>query len=826
MYICSKKKLCFISVIVSFIIISIIYMINNIIPFGNNTLLFNDFKNQYLPMLLNIINNIRSNKSLIYTFNSGLGFPLYRDFINYLTSPFNIIFLFANKNNIYLFVSILIGLKPILSSLTMCYYLSTKFKNNNILYVCLSILYAFSGYYCNYYFNIMWTDGMIFLPLIILGIEHIINNNKWKLYTISLSCMIFSNYYIAYMICLFTIVYFIFYSIYKNKIHKKSIKYDINNISKKFIIYLCSSLFSILICSFTLNILLNIGDTLSSLSSRYLFLTLQYPITIKSFLIHHLTGSIETRLFSEPLLSPAITCGILSVILLIIYMFNSKISLRNKICYLGLLLLFIIIFFTGPIDSILNLFHFPNEFPFRYSFIYIFILIAIASYSFNNIYKINIKLVFSLCIFLISLIITIINKNIFSISNTNIIINIILIICYFILIYYMKNYKYISLIFIILASLECIISFNSNILLYYNTSNTYDNNYQDKINYINSYDNSFYRVVNTNYDIYTGLEYNYKDVGFYTSMVYSNLGKFMSKFGYAALNNYSLGNYVTPVNDLLFDVKYVVGDISSNYYTEISDNIYKNNYDSSLMFGINKQNSNITYDDNNLFNNLNNLVNNISGIDNIFDPVKPDSIDINNNIVTYKFNNIDNLFIYINSDNINYFIVNNNLYYYNNSYKKDNIDSNIVLNKYYAFKIMSLSSDSLIISYKNYNNDSLCLYKINDDKYKLFVNYINNNKFNMTVFNEDYIEGNINLDRDSQVYTSIPYDKNIEVYVDDKKINTYMFDNVLLTFDIDRGYHNIKIKYNILFMIPGIIMSLVSIFIFVLICIYDKKKKC
>ena len=39
----------------------------------------------------------------------------------------------------------------------------------------------------------------------------------------------------------------------------------------------------------------------------------------------------------------------------------------------------------------------------------IFILIVISSYSVNNIYKINIKLIFSLCIFLISLIITILN---------------------------------------------------------------------------------------------------------------------------------------------------------------------------------------------------------------------------------------------------------------------------------------------------------------------------------------------------------------------------------------------------------------------------------
>ncbi len=390
----------------------------------------------------------------------------------------------------------------------------------------------------------------------------------------------------------------------------------------------------------------------------------------------------------------------------------------------------------------------------------------------------------------------------------------------------MKDYKYISLIFIILVSLECIITFNSNILLYYKTDNIYDNSYQDSINYISNNDNNFYRIDNTYNDTNMGYKYDYYDVGYYTSMTYLNMGDFMSRIGYNACKLSSLGNYVTPVNGLLFDVKYVVGNINSNYYNKISDNIYKSNYESSLMFGINKQDNNIKYDNNNPFINLNNLVNNISNIDNIFTEIKPDNININNNIVTYKFNNTDNIFIYVNIDNINYFIVNNNLYYTNYSYKKDNIDSNIKKQEYKYMHIIPLNSDTLTISYTNYDKDLFYVYKLDDNKYKLFADYINTNKFNMNVFNEDYIDGNINLDKDRQMYVSIPYDKNIDVYVDDKKVNTYKFADVLLSFDIDKGYHNIKIKYNMSFMIPGIVLSLVSILVFILICIYDKKKKC
>ena len=57
----------------------------------------------------------------------------------------------------------------------MFYYLKKKFNNtNNIYNIGLSLLYAYSGYFTAYYWNIMWLDGMLFLPLIVLGIENIV----------------------------------------------------------------------------------------------------------------------------------------------------------------------------------------------------------------------------------------------------------------------------------------------------------------------------------------------------------------------------------------------------------------------------------------------------------------------------------------------------------------------------------------------------------------------------------------------------------------------------------------------------------------------------
>ena len=76
-----------------------------------------------------------------------------------------------------------------------------------------SLCYAFMAYNINFQINIMWIDGIILLPLVMLGIDKLINENKYKLYIITLFITIFSNYYIGYMICIFSVLYFI-YKIY------------------------------------------------------------------------------------------------------------------------------------------------------------------------------------------------------------------------------------------------------------------------------------------------------------------------------------------------------------------------------------------------------------------------------------------------------------------------------------------------------------------------------------------------------------------------------------------------------------------------------------
>ena len=219
----TMKKLCLVTFIFSSIIISIIYVLNKVSPFGDKSLLQVDFFHQYGPMLGELYDRIHNFSSIIYSFNMGLGLPIFRNFLNYMSSPFNIIMLFFKRCDIVTSYSVIIGLKAVVSSVTMVYYLGKKYKTTELYLIPFGLIYAFSAYFSAYYWNLMWLDGMVFLPLITLGIENIINDGKWKFYSIWLTVMLLANYYVGYMICIFACLYFFVYSFNKFVFEKEKI---------------------------------------------------------------------------------------------------------------------------------------------------------------------------------------------------------------------------------------------------------------------------------------------------------------------------------------------------------------------------------------------------------------------------------------------------------------------------------------------------------------------------------------------------------------------------------------------------------------------------
>lgn len=812
------------TLLLSLLIILVFFYINNITPFGSKDFTVIDFYHQYFPMTSELINRILNSKTLLFSFNGSL--PFIRNLYNYLSSPFNILLL-PFKDNLSTGFSLLIAIKAILASTTICYYLTKNIKNS-ILSIPISISYGFSSYYIAYHWNIMWLDGMIFLPLIILGLEKIIKENKSLLYIITLSISIFSNYYIGYMICIFTFIYFQFY-------YLLNYKFNIKDFLIKFKNYILYSIISIGIISI---VVIPIYFSLSSISAtKDTFPSIfETEFNIINFILNNFSLSKPTALISENIPLPNTSSSLLIFILIPLFFINKNINKKEKILYALLLLTLFLCMHNTFINFIWHGFHFPNDLPYRQSFIYIFITIIIAYKSLINIKYINTKkLLITLTVFILLIILSKIIK-FDNLQNKVLIINTILLIIYFtILIINIKNKKYTQFALITIVAIETCISCVYNIKPDLNGKDL-DNsikNYQ-YIKNILPQENEFYRIEKIKHDTYNDPALNnYYGISVFSSMTYEDISKIQRKLGNGSNNiNSYYYNLQTPIYNSMFNIKYIVGKFNYNksfYKENKNEGIKEYKYPLSIAYKVNNNIKNWDTSSNNPFTVQESFIKESTGFDNMFNKLNINFKDIvpeitnngyfiNSRICSINLENDRNgdVYLYIDSNNLSsilvngesYFIATNEPYIINLGYFSKYDDINVTM--YFSYGDTS------------YNEFNIYAYSFNENNFKKAYNSLNDEILNISSFKENHIKGYINLKESGVIFTSIPYDNSWKIKVDNKYIDFYKIGESYIGFNLNEGYHNIEFIYKTKGLKTGAIISTISLIS--TIYLYIKKK--
>lgn len=187
------------------------YAISGFWPFGDKMVYTWDLQAQYSSFMILMHNLLTGKEHIGYSLTGGLGGNLYGLVAYYLGSPFNIITIFFDEKTMPAGIMLLILLKTAGMVLFMFLYLYQK-KRSPVA-ILFSTAYALSSYAIVYQSNIMWLDALVFLPMVILGLEKLMKEGNCLLYMISLGLTIISNYFTAYMVCLFVVFYFIGYMI-------------------------------------------------------------------------------------------------------------------------------------------------------------------------------------------------------------------------------------------------------------------------------------------------------------------------------------------------------------------------------------------------------------------------------------------------------------------------------------------------------------------------------------------------------------------------------------------------------------------------------------
>jgi uncharacterized membrane protein YfhO len=95
---------------------------------------------------------------------------------------------------------------------------------------------------------------------------------------------------------------------------------------------------------------------------------------------------------------------------------------------------------------------------------------------------------------------------------------------------------------------------------------------------------------------------------------------------------------------------------------------------------------------------------------------------------------------------------------------------------------------------------------------------------NITSYTDNSITGTLMSNGDHLVFTTIPYDKGWNIYVDGKLVETESINEAFLTFHVPDGEHDIYMEYHVRGLVPGVILSIVFAAIGIFMIIRDKKK--
>ncbi|MDR0964236.1 MAG: YfhO family protein [Clostridium sp.] len=370
----------FFAFLIPTLIMMCLFIINRIYPFGDRSFLFSDMYHQYMPFFSEFMDKIRAGEGMDYSFNVGIGSNFLALYVYYLASPLHWLAFLFPKAYLMEFMSYLVILKIGLCGLTCCIYLRRRFATKEMPVLFFSTFYALSGFMAAYNWNIMWLDCVILLPLVVLGLERLVKERKFGLYTAMLALSIFTNYYISIMLCLFLALYFIVLLCSEHFVSGKDRLYAIWQFG----------LYSILAAGIA-GVLL-IPEVCAILETD--FGNADFPNKLESYFSaldvlarHCLCISTERALEHWT----NIYCGVGVFLLLPLYFCNSKIPIRRRFCFSILCGIFIFSFSTNMANFIWHGFNYPDSLPARQSFIYIFLILVMCYEVFRTIPDISPK---------------------------------------------------------------------------------------------------------------------------------------------------------------------------------------------------------------------------------------------------------------------------------------------------------------------------------------------------------------------------------------------------------------------------------------------------
>ncbi len=343
----------------------IIYLFIGMWPTGAKTGMIVDMHHQYAPLLAQLREMILDGDSFLYSFEVGLGTGFLPLFAYYLACPLNLLLVLFPEHLLAEGILLLTLLKNALSAFFFALCVQYVYRRRDYTIPAVAIMYSLMMYLLAYSWNLMWLDGVMVLPLIIMNFERLMRTGKFLPYILSLAYALYCNYYIGFMLCIFLVLYYIAY-VLREKRAGKQIGVSFGRFSVGSLLAGGLAMFLLLPTALSLGATSAAGDELPELVADFDLFALPAQMM----------AVIEPTIRSGNL--PNIYCGLLAVFLVPIYATTKTIPLRRRLTMLGLLGLLAFSFTLNQGNLLWHGLHSPNDLPYRFSFLFSFVMLLIA----------------------------------------------------------------------------------------------------------------------------------------------------------------------------------------------------------------------------------------------------------------------------------------------------------------------------------------------------------------------------------------------------------------------------------------------------------------
>lgn len=833
----------------SALIMLLVFFIYKMAPFGDITILRMDLYHQYGPLFSELFTRLSEGKSMVYSWYTGLGSSFLGNFYNYLSSPLSFLIVLFGEANITEAISFFILMKSALSAAFFCYFIKKAYGRQDFTAVTFSVLYSMCGYFLAYYWNVMWLDGMVFFPLIALGIQSIIKERKWILYTVSMAVMMFANYYIAMMLCIVSVLYFIayYFSTYTPKTGK---------VAKNFIdrgtVFALSSVLAAGLGAFSL---LPTYFALQSSSATGGKFPKDFKIYFDffDFLANHLAAVTPTIRSSGEDVMPNVYCGVIVLILVPLYIFATSISKKEKLCNLTLLGVIYISFNFNMLNYIWHGMHFPNDLPYRFSFVYSFILLTMAYKAITRIGEFTKKQIGASIIGVFAFITLVEKLGSKNVTQNTIIISVIFVILYSLILMIYKSGKVTKRTFtgfiLIAACLELSVA----------TPDLYDID-QPKTNYasdkpvvsvildkIQNDDPGFYRMEIADSRTHNDPAwYGYNGISTFSSMAHEKVAYLSDQLGMDTnrINSYRYRPQ-TPVYNSMFNLKYLLSkelindpDLYTLKFASGQYYVYENNYCLPVGFAVNNAIEQWNITSTNPFKNQNDFIQKATGNPDLF-PLEEMIIsnmqgtnctlsNLSNSMGQQHFSANDasnpsitvyltpaadqRTYLYVKSSDISSVHI-----------KSAHIDKTVEISEAYIIDMGYHKTSETIevtLNAKDNRSGSFDFYAYGNNQKDLAAacqQLSQGGLQSITTPSETHLSGDIDVAEDGILYTSIPYDEGWTCTIDGKKAELVSIGDALCGFKISAGRHRVELQFSARGLSLGILISVISLLLVIIL---------